>query len=208
MPPVHSKTVSPESKTSPPLFHKFSGSPPLLPKSTTKRPEESLAPNFYSSNTDGTTLDLNPGDGKPKPLAPKKPLPPLPKGVAPSSIEAVSSKPPIPVKPPSVSAEPSQTSVAALAKKLSTMPLFAYRDSEASNEGSSLNVPSAHGSRLPSPASSGKALPQGRKLSPNVGSPTKSSELTNLKVLPKPGNLKSERSQGQTIPLDPSEFPI
>lgn len=220
-PPTPRKIINMASKTSPPVPRKSSGiatksSPqnPLKPSDArqSKASEESV--NATEGITSASrTVDLHPVGDKSKPLPPKKPLPSLPKGIPPTGQkppagEVLSNKPPLPQKPPpelgsSPKKDCPQSSVAALAQKLSTIPLFPLRDDNASKASglfpSPVNSPRA--SPLSSPRPSPRKLPVPSVSSPEKSdSKAKSSEVGKPNLPPRPGASPQKFSSQPSSP--------
>lgn len=186
--------------------------------SDTRQPEASGESANATEDIDSAsrTVDLHPAGDKSKPLPPKKPLPSLPKGMAPpgqkpSTSEVLSSKPPLPQKPPlelgsSPKTDCPQSSVAALAQKLSTIPVFPFRDNNTSK--ASGLFPSPGTSPRTSPLSSPRPSPRklASSLSPEkadskvVTGTAKSSEIDKPKLLPRPGTSPQKSSSQPSSP--------
>lgn len=232
-PPVHRKISNTAIKTSPPVLRKISNivtkmSPPLPRKSSgvgsTTSPQyppkssDTRQPQADEENTNTTrTLDLHSAGDKSKPLPPKKPLPSFPKGMVipgqkPVMSEASSSKPPVPHKlPPDLTSSPktdsSQSSVAALAQKLATIPVFPFRDDNSGKVGAAI-FPSPGTSPRASPLSSPRPSPRNLHSS---SSPDKSdskagtgiakpSEVGKPKLFPRPGAAPQKSPSQPTSP--------
>ena len=133
----------------------------------------------------------------------------VPPGQKPPAIEAVSSKPPLPHKPApdlasSSSTDTLQPSVAALAQKLSTIPVFPF-----SNTGKAGGIfPSPGTSPRASPHSSPRPSPRNP---PSSSSPeksdskvatgmAKSTEFGKPKLLPRPGASPQKSSSQPASP--------
>lgn len=195
------------SKTSPPVLRKISGleiktSPRLPLKSSETRPVETASPNISPRTHDSSSTS-----NKSKPLPPKKPLPSLPKdlsGQNTTTETSVGSKPSLPQKAPpdlasSSTNDSSQPSVAELAQKLSTMPVFAFRDASSGKMGVSPR-PSPHSSpRLTTRKAPSNALLDKSESRPSA-SVTRTSEVAKPKLRPKPGAaLEKTPTQGQFV---------
>lgn len=223
-PPTPRKINGMVSKNSPPIPHKITASPPVPRKSSgiatktspkyprkisdTRKPdasgESAIATQDITSAS--KTVDLQPAGDKSKPLPPKKPLPSLPKGMAltgqkPPGSEALSSKPPLPQKPPpELGSSPNndcpQSSVAALAQKLSTIPVFPFRDN---NTGKASGLfPSPGTSPRASPLSSPRPSP--RSLHVLSSSSPKSSDIGKANLPPRPGTSQQKSSSQPSSP--------
>ena len=212
-PPTPRKITSTVSKTSPPVPRKSSGiatkTPPQYPHkiSDTRQPEarEESASAVEDVTSASQTVDLQPAGDKSKPLPPKKPLPSLPKGMAlpgpkPPAGGVMSSKPPLPQKPPpelgsSPKKDCPQSSVAALAQKLSTtIPVFPFRDNN--TDKTSGFFPSPGTSPRSSPLSSPRPSPHNLHLPDKSDSKAKSSEVGKPNPLPRPG-VSPQKSSSQ-----------
>ena len=205
------------SKNSPPTPRKITASPPVPRKSVasrtspqyprkisdTRQPDasEESAIATQDITSASRTVDLQPAGDKSKPLPPKKPLPSLPKGMVlpgqkPPGSEALSSKPPLPQKPPpelgsSPKKDCPQSSVAALAQKLSTIPVFPFRDN---------NTSKASG-LLPSPGTSPRASPlSSPRPSPRNLSSPKSIDIGKPNLPPRPGASQQKSSSQPSSP--------
>ena len=156
-----------------------------------------------SPNTSPRTHDPSSTSSKSKPLPPKKPLPSLPKELAQAikTYKPTASKPPLPQKPPSdlASSSKSESSVAALAQKLSTMPVFPFRDTNSGKPASGSSPrPSPHSSPRPSP----RNPPLDKSDSKPVSGLVKSSDVAKPKLLPKPGASLEKPYTGKYISTD------
>lgn len=198
-PPVPRKSSGIASKTSPQYPHKISGA---------RQPDaiEESAIATQDTTSASRTVNLQPAGDKSKPLPPKKPLPSLPKGMAlpeqkPPGSEALSSKPPLPQKPPpelgsSPKKDCPQSSVAALAQKLSTIPVFPFRDN---NTGKASGLfPSPGTSPRESPLSSPRPSP--RNLHVLSNSSPKSIDIGKPNLPPRPGASQQKSSSQPSSP--------
>lgn len=204
------KINSPTSKISPPVLQKSGGigirtSPQLPCKSSEIRQAETvISLNASPRDPDSSSTTCN----KSKPLPPKKPLPSLPKGLSRQNMvteTTTASKPPVPQKPPpelapaSSASDTSQPSVAVLAQKLSTIPVFPFRDASTGKVGI---FPSPGTSPRSSPLSSPRPTshnPAANSLSekPTIDI-TKPNVTAKPKLRPKPGSLPEKpQTQGQ-----------
>ncbi|XP_073252122.1 uncharacterized protein [Porites lutea] len=198
-PPTPRKPIGVASKTSPPVIRKISGfkvetTPPSFRKaSETRQPE---AVKDLSPSTSPRTLDPSTASNKSKPLPPKKPLPSLPKDLASAgqTTTTEANKPPVPQKPPpdlSLSSK-GESSVAALAQKLSTIPVFPFRDNGSSPR------PSPHPSPRPSRSQASNSPGDKSNSKPALGS-VKPAEPSKPKLLPKPGGLPVKPQAGNEV---------
>lgn len=130
----------------------------------------------------------------------------MPKGLSGQTETSTASKPPLPLKPAPELASVSksdgpQQSVAALAQKLSTIPVFPFRDVSGGKAGV---FPSPGTSPRPSPHSSPKPSPRSpsseksdSKLAAGV---VRSLETAKPKVRPKPGSsAEKPQTQGKHV---------
>ncbi|XP_073251927.1 uncharacterized protein [Porites lutea] len=198
-PPTPRKPIGVASKTSPPVIRKIGGfkvetTPPSFRKaSETRQPE---AVKDLSPNTSPRTLDPSTASNKSKPLPPKKPLPSLPKDLASAgqTTTTEANKPPVPHKPPPdlSSSSKGESSVAALAQKLSTIPVFPFRDNGSSPR------PSPHPSPRPSRSQASNSPGDKSDSKPALGS-VKPAEPFKPKLLPKPGGLPVKPQAGNEV---------
>lgn len=202
-PPISCKITKAGGKVSPPVPRKNSGvglnlSPQLPRKSAASKQEETVIPNLSPR-----ILESN---NRSRPLPPKKPLPSLPKGLSGQSATtetSVGSKPsllqkPAPeLAPPPSANDSSQSSVAALAQKLSTMSVFPFHDGSSGKAG----VFPPHGisprsSALSSPRPTIRNQPSASLLEKSetkaMGGVTKVGDSTKPKIHPKPGALQEK----------------
>lgn len=204
-PPVQRKISDLINKMSPHLPHKSSGvASAISPQHPSQKADEENTKNRRN-------LESSTAGEKSKPLPPKKPLPSFPKGMStpgqkPLMGELSSSKPTSQQKPyldlsSSPKTDQSQTSVAALAQKLSTIPLFPFRDDTGSKTG---------GAAFPSPVTSPLSSPRpSPRNATSSASPDKSkfksatvmakvSEVGKPVLSPRPGT-SLPKSQSQVI---------
>ncbi|KAJ7379712.1 hypothetical protein OS493_014117 [Desmophyllum pertusum] len=209
------------SKNSPLVPRKSSGiatktSPHYPPKSSDTRQPDVFGECAENINSAARTIDLQSAGDKSKPLPPKKPLPSLPKGMLlpgqkPSSSEVPSSKPPLPQKPPpdlssSSKTDCSQSSVAALAQKLSTIPVFPFRDNNSGKVGPSPGTsprPSPHSSPRPSPRHLPTSFLPDKSDSKAVSGLAKSNDAAKPKLLPRPGAAPQKSPSTCSQPTSP-----
>ncbi|KAL9970188.1 hypothetical protein ACROYT_G022522 [Oculina patagonica] len=223
-PPTPHKISSTASKFSPPIPRKSSGiaakTSPQSPRkpSDTRQTEASAESPSITENTNSAarTVDLHAAGDKSKPLPPKKPLPSLPKGMVPPGqkppvSEVSSSKPPLPHKPPPDLASASKTdmpqpSVAALAQKLSTIPVFPFRDSNTGKAGGIFPSPgtspraSPHSSPRPSPRNQPSSSSPEKSDSKLATGTAKPYEVGKPKLLPRPGASPQKPPSQPTSP--------
>ena len=196
-PPTPRKPIGVASKTSPPVTRKISGlkvetTPPSFRKaSDTRQPE---AVKDLSPNTSPRTLYPSTASNKSKPLPPKKHLPSLPKDLASAgqTTTTEANKPSVPQKPPPdlSSSSKGESSVAALAQKLSTILVFPFRDNGSSPR------PSPHPSPRPSRSQASNSPGDKSDSKPALGS-VKPAEPAKPKLLPKPGVLPVKPQAGE-----------
>ena len=220
-PPTPRKITCTVSKTSPPVPRKSSGIATKTSSQYPRKISDTRQPEAYGESANASedissasrTVDLQPAGDKSKPLPPKKPLPSLPKGMAlpgqkPPAGEVLSSKPPLPQKPPpelgsSPKKDCPQSSVAALAQKLSTIPVFPFRDN---NTGKASGLfPSPGTSPRASPLSSPRPSPRNLHVPlssspPKSDSKSKSSEVGKPNPLPRPGASPQKSSSQPSSP--------
>lgn len=223
-PPTPRRINGMVGKNSPPTPHKITASPPVTRKSSgirtktspqyprkisdTRQPDSSgdSAITTQDITSASRTVDLPPAGDKSKPVPPKKPLPSLPKGMAlpgqkPPGSEALSSKPPLPQKPPpelgsSPKKDCPQSSVAALAQKLSTIPVFPFRDNNTGKTSGSF--PSPGTSPRASPLSSPRPSP--RNLQVLSSSSPKPLDVGKPNPPPRPGVSQQKSSSQPSSP--------
>lgn len=160
-PPVQRKISNIANKMSPCLPYKTSGVASVISPQHPPQPNDTRQLKAVEENIKNTrNFEISSAGEKSKPLPPKKPLPSFPKGIGttgqkPVMGELSASKPHLPQKPPlelssSPKTDQSQNSVAALAQKLSTIPVFPFRDDNGSRTGGAV-FPSPVASPLSSP---------------------------------------------------------
>lgn len=170
-PPVQRKISNIANKMSPRLPYKSSGVASVISPQHPPQPNDTRQLKAVEENIKNTrNFEISSAGEKSKPLPPKKPLPSFPKGMGttgqkPVMGELSASKPYLPQKPPlelssSPKTDQSQKSVAALAQKLSTIPVFPFRDDNGSRTGGAV-FPSPVASPLSSPRLSPRNITSG-----------------------------------------------